>query len=139
MKTLLIIFVLFFGSVFAEDIIVEDKELLQDVQKMLMDNGFEVNAILPKVVYYKSRPPHFAFFWAGLTKFENGTIEILIMRNKSFDLDTFYHECYHWFIIDVDRNEKTVNGIENRAERFAKLCVKHFKNKVPKGLIENSK
>jgi hypothetical protein len=38
MKTLLITFILFFGSVFAKDIIVEDKELLQDIQNMLLKN-----------------------------------------------------------------------------------------------------
>lgn len=132
-------FILFFGSIFAEDIIVDDKELLKEVQQMLLDNGFEVNTNFPDIIYHKTKPVHFAFFWAGLTNFKEGKIEILVMRNKKFDLDTFYHECYHWFILDINRNEKTVEGIEKRAERFAVICIKKFKNKVPKGLIENSK
>lgn len=106
--------------------IVEDKTLLKEVQKLLIDSKFETQVKMPKVIFYHSRPAHFKANWVGLCSFERGTIEILITGMTSCDLDTYYHEMYHWFTLDVN---------DLRAERFANIARRCFKDKVARSVI----
>jgi hypothetical protein len=108
--------------------IVEDKKLLKDVQKLLIDSKIATQVNLPKVIFYHARPAHFNANWAGLCRYEAGTIEILILGHEQFDMDTYYHEMYHWFTLDVDNN---------RAEKFASIARRWFKGKVAKSVTSS--
>jgi hypothetical protein len=114
------------ASVCLSQEIVEDKKLLKDVQKLLIDSKIATQVNLPKVIFYHARPAHFKSNWVGLCSYERGTIEILITGMTSCDLDTLYHEAYHWFVLDVD---------DLRAEKFASIARRCFKGKVARSVI----
>jgi len=123
-------------SAFTQEEVVEDHQMLTNVQKLFIDHGFTTRAALPTIIYHKTTPSHFIFGQVGQTNYKEKTIEILICNYKEFDKDTFFHECYHWFVADETGKGEAK---EIRAERFALICLAWFKNNTPKGIVENSK
>jgi hypothetical protein len=128
-KTWLPVVVLLLSAfVYAEDV-VEDKILLKDVQKALIDTGFAVQVKFPVIIYYKIPPSHFKAGWAGVCNVSKGQIEILITGDTEFDMNTFYHECFHWFVL---------SDKEWAAWKFANICERWFKGKVVQSLRATS-